>query len=298
MTVIQTNSANGNEAIGASVVELIHRHIDRLTPAERRSARLLLSHYPLNGLEPLAAFAQRAEVSHPTILRFIAKLGFSGYAGFQAKLREELEARLKSPLSKRHEERGERPKGDDFLHNFATVACDNIRQSFASLPRGEFDGAVDLLASKTGTIYLLGGRFTDPLAAYLYKHLRILRPRVQHIVGLPVSWPEYLLDMNRNAVLLVIDIRRYQEEVVRLACEAAQRKARVILVTDQWLSPIASIAKYVLAARIEVPSNWDSVIALTTLAEALIAALNDRKWDHLQDRIHDLEQLRARVARH
>lgn len=287
-----------NSAADASVVELIHQRIDRLAPAERRAARRLLSHYPLDGLEPLAVFAERAGVSHPTILRLIAKLGFGGYADFQAKLRAELEARLKSPLSKRQEDKAGYPAGDDFLHNFAAVTCENIRQSLASLPRGEFDGAVDLLASRAGTVHLLGGRFTDPLAVYLYKHLRILRPRVQHVVGMPLSWPEYLLDMDRNSVLLVIDIRRYQDEVVRFAHEAAQRGARVILMTDQWLSPIASIAKCVLAARIEVPSNWDSVAALTTLTEALIAALNDRKWEHLQDRIHDLEQLRARAGGH
>lgn len=296
MATIPTSPADAKNIGDASVVELIHQHIDRLTPAERRAARRLLSHYPLDGLEPLAAFAERAGVSHPTILRFIAKLGFGGYAEFQSQLRAELEARLKSPLSKRHEQRDERPTADDFLHKFAATTCENIRQSLASLPRGEFDGAVDLLAGKAGTVYVLGGRFTDPLADYIYRHLRILRPRVQHIVGLPVSWPEYLLDMDRNTVLLAIDIRRYQDEVVRFAQEAAQRKARVILMTDQWLSPIASIAKYVLAARVAVPSNWDSVTALTTFAEALIAALNNRKWEHSQDRIHDLEQLRTGEA--
>jgi DNA-binding MurR/RpiR family transcriptional regulator len=59
----------------APVAEQIHRELGRLTPSERKPARLLLGHYPVVGLEPLASFAQRAGVSHPSILRFIAKLG-------------------------------------------------------------------------------------------------------------------------------------------------------------------------------------------------------------------------------
>lgn len=275
-----------------SVAELIHRHLDRLTPTERKPARLLLANYPVVGLEPLARFASRAEVSHPSILRFIAKLGFDGYAAFQAALRTELEARLESPLTKRHEDGTEAPEQADYLDRFAEAARENIRHSVAALPRAEFEGVLELLGDRRNAVYLLGGRFTDPVATYAYMHLRVLRPGVNHVSGPPVSWPEYLLDMDRRAVLVVFDIRRYQEDVVRFARDAAERGARVVLVTDQWLSPIANVAAHVLPARIEVPSSWDSVAAITTLVEALIAELNNRTWTRLKDRIRDLERLR------
>lgn len=280
-----------------TVAERIHRYVGELTPSERKSARSLLARYPWNGLEPLATFAHLAGVSHPTILRFIAKLGFNGYADFQANLRAELEAQLASPLSKHREEHVARPKATDFLDDFAHRVCENIRKSFTLLPREEFDGAADLLAEQTNAVYLLGGRLTDPLATHLYNHLRILRPRVQHIVGPAVSWAEYLLDMDRHSVLVVIDIRRYQDDVVQLAREAAKRKAQVVLITDRWLSPIAGASKHVLAARVQVPSVWDSIAALTVVVEALIAAINERTWDDLKGRIGELEHLRSQVVR-
>jgi|AntDeeMetagen681_2_1112603.scaffolds.fasta_scaffold01891_4 DNA-binding MurR/RpiR family transcriptional regulator len=275
-----------------SVAETIHRCLDRLTPTERKPARLLLANYPVVGLEPLANFARRAEVSHPTILRFIAKLGFTGYAGFQAELRSELEARLKSPLAKRHGDGAEAGDDDDLLARYAYAAAENIRQSVASMPRSEFEGALALLGETKNTLYLLGGRFTDAVANYMYMHLRVLRPRVYHVSGPPVSWSEYVLDMDRRSVLVVFDIRRYQEDLIRFADEAAERGARIVLVTDNWLSPIAAHAEYVLATRIEVPSNWDSVVAMMTLMEALIAALNNRQWPRLEGRIRELERMR------
>lgn len=277
-----------------SVAELIHRYLDQLTPTELKPARLLLANYPVVGLEPLANFAEQTGVSHPTILRFIAKLGFQGYADFQRALRAELQARLESPLTKPHEHGIEHGAGEDFLERFADAACENIRQSVASLPRSEFEGALELLGDPRSTLYLVGGRFTDAVATYAYMHLRVLRPRVHHVSGTPLSWSEYVLDMDSRAVVLVFDIRRYEDDVVRFANEAAERGARVILVTDHWLSPIASHAQHVLAARIEVPSSWDSVAAIVTLMEGLIAALNNRNWKDLKGRIRALEEMRAK----
>jgi DNA-binding MurR/RpiR family transcriptional regulator len=276
-----------------SIAEQIHRHFSRLTLAERKVARLLQANYPIVGLEPLAGFARRAGVSHPSVLRFIAKLGYSGYPEFQAVLRSELEARLKSPLAKRNMPESEPSASDDLLARHAEVACDNIRQSIASLPRSEFESALALLGDLRNTVYLLGGRFTDSLANYIYMHLRVLRPRVEHVTGPPVSWSEYLLDMDRRAVLLVFDIRRYQQEVIRFAIAAAARGARIILMTDNWLSPIVAQAAHVLSARIEAPASWDSIVALGMLAEALIAGLSERTWSRLEQRIRELEHLRS-----
>ncbi|MEX0730965.1 MAG: MurR/RpiR family transcriptional regulator [Aquisalimonadaceae bacterium] len=296
MKIVNSSITDGEGATGMSVAELVHRHLERLTPGERKIARTLLSHYPLVGLEPLAEFARRTGVSHPTVLRFIAKLGFSGYADFQTALRVELGARLKSPLTKHHADQPRTQHADsekDFLDEFAAAACENIRMSLTSMPRGEVQAVTDLLADQSNSVYLLGGRFTDAMALYTYMHLRVLRPRVHHVYGPPLSWSEYLLDVNNKCVVVVFDIRRYQDDVITFATQAARRGAHVVLITDQWLSPISSAAEHVLAVRIEVPSRWDSSAAIVTLMESIIAAINNRTWKRLADRIGDLEHLRT-----
>lgn len=289
----------GTQVSPLTVADRIHRRFDRLTPSERKCARLLLSNYPLAGLSPLAEYAREAGVSHPSVLRFIAKLDFGGYGLFQSALRGELAARLKSPLTDsaaskdaaRNNEEG--AGGQHFLARFAEANRENIRQTVASLPSGAFEGAVSLLADETKSLYLLGGRFSDALASYLHMRLRILRGDVHHIVGMSVSWAECLLDIDANSVLVVFDIRRYQGDLEYFARAATKRGARVLLVTDQWLSPIAGIADHVLPAHVGVPTRWDSVVAVMTLVEGLLAALIGRKWTQLEGRIHDLETLRG-----
>ena len=83
-----------------SVAEAIRDRLAALTASERRAARALLANYPMLGLETVAEFSARSGVSSPTVLRFTTRLGFANYAEFQRRLREEVEAQLKSPLAK------------------------------------------------------------------------------------------------------------------------------------------------------------------------------------------------------
>ena len=272
------------------VAEAIRDRLEELTASERRAARALLANYPLLGLETVAEFSARSGVSPPTILRFIGRLGFATYARFQRRLREELAAQLKSPLAKAAPL--EQPREQHSQAHFAASLSQNIVETFRHMPAAEFDAVVALLADARRPLHLLGGRFTDAIARYMAAHLRILRPAVGHMDGQPGNWRDQLVDMGRKDVLLLVDIRRYQDDLVALAKAAAKRQAVIVLLTDQWLSPIARIAQHVLPARVQAPSAWDSSAALLAVAEALIAAVTARNWASVKSRIGVLESLR------
>ena len=273
-----------------SLAEEIRDRLKTLTASERRAARTLLANYPMLGLETVAEFSARCGVSSPTILRFIARLGFAHYADFQRRLREEVEAQLKSPLAKAGPAArfGELPS----YGAFAAATSENIAETFRHMPEAEFEAVAALLADPKRPVHLLGGRFTDAIARYMAAHLRILRPGVHHIDGQPGNWRDQLVDVGRRDVFVLFDIRRYQEDLLLHAQAAAEHQASVVLVTDQWLSPIARIALHVLPTRIQVPSAWDSSAALLVVVEALIAAVTTRNWPTVKGRIGALEQLR------
>src|SRR5262245_49175286 len=278
-----------------SVAARIRRSLGRLTPTERRPALTLLASYPVAGLETVAQFAARANVSGPTILRLVAKLGFVSYLDFQQALRDELELRLQPPLAKAPPGSGDPPRGD-FLSTYTRAIIDNIETSIADVPREDFEAAVALLADPRRRVLLIGGRFTSSLAAHLYLHLRELRPRVQLVAGDTSSWAEHLLDLGRHDVLIVFDIRRFQEDIVRFAREAAAGGTHVLLFTDTWVSPAAAVADHVFSVRTTMPSTWESFAALSALSEALIARLHAERWDDSSRRMEKLESLRAHLS--
>ena len=279
-----------------SIAETIRQSLARLTPTERRPALALLANYPVPGLEPVAQFARRASVRGPTILRLVAKLGFPSYPDFQKALRDELELRLQTPLAKaaRPDRRSPAP-ARDFIASYGRAMIANLERSLAEVPRPAFEAAVELLADRRRRVLLIGGRFTGSVALQFYLHLRELRPRVQLVSGQTATWVEHLLDIGRQDLLVVYDIRRYQEDVVRFARQAAGLGASVILFTDQWLSPIAAIARHVFALRTSMPSSWESFAALSALTEAMVVRIHERRWGEAKQRMERLETMRGRL---
>ncbi|HWK64828.1 MAG TPA: MurR/RpiR family transcriptional regulator [Rhizobiaceae bacterium] len=269
-----------------SIPELIAGRMDAMPAGERRAAQALVANYPLIGLKTVADFSAQAGVSSPTILRFVARLGFQNYADFQSALKEELAAQLQSPAS----------RTSTLRHGGASPAVEaileNIRETFRHIPERQICDIVSVLADHRAKVFLLGGRFTDPIACYMSAHMTIIRPNVFHLSGQESNWHDRLIDMGKRDALLIFDIRRYQESLLRFAEKADQRGAQIVLFTDQWLSPIARLARHVVAGRTAVPSAWDSSAALFVLAETLIGDLTARREQDSARRIREMENLR------
>lgn len=272
----------------ASIAELITERNDEMTAGERRAAQTLIANYPLLGLKTVADFSQQAGVSSPTILRFVARLGFQNYPEFQNALQEELAAQLQSPSSRAGQSTEAATGGPKAVE----ATLENIRETFRHLSARQMAELVALLSNGRSRLFLVGGRFTDPIARYMAAHLTIIRANVFHLAGQESNWHDRLIDMTRRDVLLIFDIRRYQESLARFAEKAHQRGVQVILITDQWLSPIAHFTKHVIAARTAVPSAWDSSAALFVVAETLIGEITRHAPAESARRMGEIDRLR------
>jgi DNA-binding MurR/RpiR family transcriptional regulator len=275
------------EDMTAGVAELIADRIGVMPAGERRAAQTLVANYPVVGLKTVAEFSQAAGVSSPTILRFVARLGFHNYAEFQSALQDELAAQLQSPAA--------RPPGpalDSPVRPMMEAAIDNLRETFRHFSQEQMADIVERLADSRGHMFLVGGRFTDPLARYMAAHLTIIRPNVFHLAGQESMWRDRLIDMGKRDVLLIFDIRRYQDSLLRFAEKAHQRGVQIVLFTDQWLSPIARFARHVVAGRTAVPSPWDSSASLFVVAETLLASVTRQLEAESTRRLGEMEKLR------
>jgi DNA-binding MurR/RpiR family transcriptional regulator len=271
------------------VAELISDRMDSMPAGERRAAQALIAGYPVVGLKTVAEFSQVAGVSSPTILRFVARLGFHNYPEFQAALQDELAAQLQSPASRAGLPQ---PSRRGAVPPTVEATLENIHETFRHVSEKQIADMVTLLSNPKAAVFLIGGRFTDPVAHYMAAHLTIIRPNVLHLAGQESNWRDRLIDMGKRDVLLIFDIRRYQESLARFAEKAHQRGVHIILFTDQWLSPIARFARHVVVGRTAVPSPWDSSAALFVVAETLIGELTRRLEADSARRIGEMEDLR------
>jgi len=170
---------------------------------------------------------------------------------------------------------------------------ENLSGSLKLMDHRAFDAiAVALLADRSDKVFVAGGRITGAIAAYLVTHLQMARPGVSLMPPTPPFWPQYLIDTDKNDVLLFFDIRRYDARMLDLAASAQERGAQVVLITDQWISPIARLARaFTSAPASKRPSSWDSNIVPLFLAEALVAATVNASWRETEARIAEIESL-------
>ena len=218
----------------------------------------------------------------------LQKLGFKGFPQFHKALLQELQAKVSGPTQRRDAWASEAPAAH-LLNRFSQAVTHNLEQTFSHVDSDRFDASVALLSRTEGQLYIVGGRITRSLADYAFTHFQAIRARVTHLTSSSATWPHYVLDMTEGDTLLIFDIRRYEENLLRLAEIAQARGMQVILITDQWSSPIASVAAHTFNCWVEIPSAWDSTLAINFIIEALIAEIQTRSSDSSAERIAALE---------
>ena len=264
--------------------------LPEMTRAERQLATHVLRHYPVAALGSITALAKAAEVSTPTVVRLVQKLGFKGYPDFQNSLRGEVEAMLVSPLAKHERWAGGVPD-THILNRFADAVVANLQATLHQIDHAEFDATARLLADPARRVFALGGRITHAMADYFVTLMKVVRPDVTLMSDMSNTWPPALLDMKAGDVLLVFDIRRYENTVLQVVEMAVEQGAEVVLITDRWVSPAASHARHTLSCHIEAPSAWDSTVSILVLVETLLAAVQYLSWGQTEARMKRLEEL-------
>jgi DNA-binding MurR/RpiR family transcriptional regulator len=273
-----------------SVMDLIRDNFEKLTQTERRFANSLLENYPVSCLGSITATAELAGVSTPSVLRMVKKIGFKGFPDFQAAVRNELEERISSPITK-YNRWSESASHEHILNKFADATMENLKQSLMQIDPSMFDEVVKILSDEEHALHVVGGRITRSLADYFFTHMQVARRRVTRVASNSNTWPHYILNMQKGDVLLAFDVRRYEHNIINLTRLARDRGVKIVLFTDQWSSPASKNAQYVFNLRTEVPSPWDSSTVTLFVLEALITAVQAKTWDRTKDRMAELEKL-------
>ena len=259
------------------------------TPSERKLATVLLSDYPYAGLIKMQELADRAEVSQPSISRFVIKIGLSGFPELQKHLVSELREGDRSPVE--IHATSEHIKGG-YLNGFLRLASEQMASAGQAVTESQFEQICGLLADPKRAIYAVGGRISDTIAQHLSFHLRQARERVYHLPRDPEVWPEYLLRMKQGDVFFLVDFRRYQKNLWQLAKQAQAQKVQVVLMTDHWLSPATRHASEVLVVPIETGTIWDSYAPALALTEALVTRVAEKTWPQTRKRIEAWDTMR------
>ncbi|MEW9551059.1 MurR/RpiR family transcriptional regulator [Nonomuraea sp. NPDC050783] len=213
-----------------------------LPPGERAIVRVLLDDYPFAALGSLRALAERAGVSPPTASRLFDRLGYGGFADFQAAVRSGARerSRLLEFVTTRPDQAG--AGGTPEVRRAADELRAGLDGTLAAVTGPQLEGAAALLAGAR-TVRALGGPLSELAAEYLVRQLAGLRPGVSRVPGDVQARARVVLDLGPQDVIAAYDFRRYSPATARFARAARERGARLVLITDAWGSPLAPEAE-------------------------------------------------------
>ncbi len=278
-----------------SVAARIRERMGECTPSERKVARTLLATYPVAGFETVAGLAEIAGVSGATVVRFTTRLGYRGFPDFRRALRVELEQRGASPAALYERTSSRRAARGGKLADLAEPAAEDLRSTFAGLSEHDFNTTLEALAAPRNRLWIVGGRYSNFLAQYLAASLQQLRTGVSMVPEMASLRAATMADFGSKDVLIAFDFRRYEASTRELVMLAKARRASVVVVTDQWLSPCAPEADAVLTSVASERGTFDSVVPVMAMIEAIFEALLVRIGEPARDRIARIEETAQRL---
>jgi len=277
---------------GALLTLLGGRH---LSPAQRRIAQYLLGHMPDSAFLSSVALAQRAGVSQPSVTRFAAALGFSGYPALREALR--MIALEPVPPARPGPPGPGGPASGGASEMQAAVAAEITHLSALHDVLADTRAVTELgrdLAAST-PLAVLGHRISAPLAQSFAYAARRIHPDVRCLTfGGSVVF-DALLHVSEagGRWLLAIALPRYPAETVQALRFARRLGLRTAVITDVPFVPFAGDADVLLTAGVGTGLVFDSHAAPAVLAAIIVQAMADAEPARARERLHQYEQMSA-----
>lgn len=275
---------------------LADREFERLSPVLQRAARWLREHPRDAGVRSMRECARRAGVRPATMTRLAQALGYDGFEALRDPMRE---AMLRGPAdyARRAEAlQRESAQAAPWLAPLAEAQVANAGLAIGQNARATLEAAArELLEARN--VAILGLRVCHGVAWQLHYACQLMVDHARLLSDAGGTLADQLDALDERDVLVAISMAPYTRATVDAAAEAARSGVRVVAITDAALSPIARVARHVLAFRADSPSFFQSLVGATALVEALAATIaavgGESVVAHLRERQARLAQRRA-----
>ena len=267
----------------------IEKRMPTFSKGQKLISNYILENYDKAAYMTASKLGKIVNVSESTVVRFAIELGFSGYPEFQHVLQEIVRTRLTA--FQRMEVTNSLIGDGDILSAVLLGDVDKIKDTLDTVDKADFEEAVEKI-SEAKNIYILGVRASSSLAGFLSHGLCMMFDNVKFIQTTSGSEMfEQIMSVGEEDVVIAISFPRYSKRIIHAVNFAKSKGADVVAITDSEASPIAAGANQILAAKSDMASIVDSLVAPMSIINAIIVALSRKKQDELRVRLRRLEEI-------
>jgi len=239
-------------------------------------AQFFLNHPEEVAVSTLLHLADMAMVPPATITRFAKELGFQGFSDLQLVFRERLLG-PRLPYAERVTGAGDSDLDQPgvVFGSFVQAAVQSLLRIEEALDREQLAACVEVLAA-TDVVHVAAARGAFGLGAYTVYGLGSIGRRAQLIDNIGAMRTMQVAAMGPGDTLLAMTFDDYTPETVEVVRLAAARGNRVLVITDNALSPVAGLATHILYVNEARLGHFRSQIPAMVVAQAMIVGLGRR----------------------
>jgi len=229
-------------------------------------------------LERISDIAAECDVQPSAIVRFAQRFGFSGFSEMQDVFRQAYtEQTNASPnyqqrIRKLIASRDNKLNIGDMAREFVHASRTGLDELAAGLDDAQLEAAVTLL-QKADNIYVVGVRRAFPIASYIAYALQNTNKRVHLVSGLGGMYRQQMRSVRERDVVIAISFAPYGKETQYCARVGHHQRAKLLVITDSKLSPLARIADALLTVNEGSAFAFRSLTSTICLCQALFIAL-------------------------
>jgi len=249
----------------------INTRFDRMSKSHKKIADYISEHYDQAVFMTAAKLGDTLGISESTVVRFASGIGYEGYPELQKALEECVKGKLNG--IQRIDAKYGRSSQSEILTSVLNSDVEKIQDTINNLDSAAFESAVATIL-EADTIYIMGLRSNEPLAAFLHFYLNMIRGGVILLNTTSVSETfEQMIRIRDKDCFIGISFPRYSMRTLKAMEFANDRNAKIIAITDSIHSPMNLYTSCNLLARSDMVSIVDSLVAPLSVINALVVAL-------------------------
>ncbi len=259
--------ANGLEA-------RITASLDRLSPKQKRLARFMLDNKYFVSFASASQVGENVGASAATVVRLAQSLGYAGFSGLRAAVREELPTYLNA-VERIEKRLTAPPSPHDIPQQVFYTDISNVEHTASNLDVAQFNAAVDAVLG-ANRILIVGCGLSAAPVLFLTHSLKVMGFNVRMAVDGGLSLAIDIAQLRSDSLLIAVDLWRYARSTVESVRAARRRGALIVAITDSVMSPLAQAADYAFEAATDGTGHSMSPTAVISLINVFIAALSYR----------------------
>ena len=265
----------------AGLIAVLRERMPTLSKRLQQIALFFMNNPEDVAIYTIVEISRQAGVHPSAVTRFAKELGFAGFADLQNVFRQRLVGPRMTYVDRMKALSGaaELPAADLDLHEpsvvfdtFIQAAMDTLLRLKEDVDRTALERFVEVLL-EAGAVHVVAARGAYGVGAYCYYSLSRVGKRVHLIDNQGSMREQQLAAVGERDVLLVLTFDDYTAETIEIATAASRLRRRLLVITDNELSPVAGLGEATLYVKEARLGHFRSQVPAMVLCQSIIVSL-------------------------